>query len=278
MSEFFKGGFDPNNMGDRHRRMQEILEVARRELEWRAANGETGPDVNSVGSDGDNNVIDLRSRLLGRNRSNATANPTAPTAPASQYEFGQWLGGLAPTIVDQLQQIENEDAELIPAQLAEYAAEAARKGIIIDEGEVVVHGPDGNVERKIGPLGEWFVADGIAINPKSSGIKIAPYLTALPIGSAIPKNRLQQVGTYNQSNGLVGFIDGTGRLRVSPYTAERLRALVDRGYEFDENLYVVFSSNEKPADPSQSQAWGKLRSSIRKAAMENEGRALIDSM
>jgi hypothetical protein len=61
---------------------------------------------------------------------------------------------------------------------------------------------------------------------------------------------------------VIGFVDDQGRMRVAPYTPERLRALVDRNYQPNEKMYVVFSRGEKPVDLAAREFWQELLSEV----------------
>lgn len=169
---------------------------------------------------------------------------------------------------EQEETAEKERLELeqkIPLQLAEYAAEAERKGILAEEGAIFKEGPDGKAEILVGPMGEWFVCDGVEMNPNriiddpdSRSSVVPTWKIMMHVGKKMPGGRIDEVGTYNYSNGVIGHVDSQGRIRVAPLTPARLAALIGRRYKLNSEFYVTFSEGETAVDPDAQKRWNEL--------------------
>lgn len=102
--------------------------------------------------------------------------------------------------------------------------------------------------------GDWLIADGIEAT--FHGEKLGTMSNT--DGYNMDADRLEKVGVYGCNNGVVGFVDDEGRMRIAPETDESVKALEDAGYKRG-HVLVPFSSGEKISDPTVRSRWEKMQ-------------------
>ena len=92
----------------------------------------------------------------------------------------------------------------------------------------------------------------------SDGLKIRLFLHDDSVTNPVPVFNLREaIGTYDQNNSRLTFVDDKGHTYVTPYCHEVRELLKANGY-VEGDLYVPLSNGEEIVDPNTKDIWEKL--------------------
>lgn len=117
--------------------------------------------------------------------------------------------------------------------------------------------------------GDWLTMDGVqsdtlVVKEDQDVFSGNSETTAMNTdGYNRPSERVDSVGTYDENNGVIAFVDGEGHLRVGPATDERHKALQEAGY-VPGSLGVPLSNGDLPVDPTIRVRWEGMVEETRK--------------